>query len=76
MTKAGKLIRKILMGQNVTYRDAEHVLLNLGFELKISGSHHLFRKKGYAKTVSIKKRHLLLHYQIEAVQGVLKNHGY
>lgn len=76
MTKAEKLIRKILLGNNISYKDAENLLLNLGFELKISSSHHIFRKKGYVKTVSIKKRAELLPYQINDLQGVLKDHGY
>jgi predicted RNA binding protein YcfA (HicA-like mRNA interferase family) len=76
MSKYEKLIQKILNGSNVSYKDVENVLLKLGFELKIRGSHHVFRKQGYSKTVSIKKRPLLLAYQIDDVKEVLKDHGY
>jgi predicted RNA binding protein YcfA (HicA-like mRNA interferase family) len=54
MGKFDKLVHKILNGKNVTYSDAENVLLSLGFVLKVRGSHHIFRKAGYERTVSIK----------------------
>lgn len=56
MSKFDKLVQKIWNGKNVSYEDAENVLLNLGFELKIRGSHHNFRKPKYHKTISIKKK--------------------
>ncbi len=64
MSKLEKLIQKILNGNNVSYNEAENLLLKLGFQLKTRGSHHNFRKAGYTKTISIKKRSLLLAYQI------------
>ena len=76
MSKRDKLIQKILKGNNVSYQEAENLLLELGFQLKITGSHHIFRKKEYTKTVSIKKRPLLFPYQVKDLQEVLKDHGY
>jgi len=74
MNKTDKLVQKILNGKNVTYHEAETLLLSLGFQLKISGSHHIFRRAGYPKTISIKKRKQLLDYQIDDLKEVLKNH--
>ncbi len=76
MSKFEKLIEKILSGKNVSYEDAENVLLNLGFQLKTRGSHHNFRKPQYHRTLSIKKRPQLLPYQINDLREVLKDHGY
>lgn len=76
MSKAEKLIQKILNGKNVSYQDAENVLFSLGFILKIKGSHHVFRKPKYDKTISIKRRPQLIDYQIDDLRGVLKDHGY
>ncbi len=76
MSKKEKLIQKILTGKNITYKDAENILLQLGFQLKMRGSHHNFRKTGYNKTISIKKRPQLLAYQVEDLKEVLKDHGY
>ena len=76
MSKLDKLIKKILNGKNVSYDDAENILITLGFQLKISGSHHIFRKPQYQKTVSIKIRPQLMPYQVNDLKEVLKDHGY
>ena len=75
MSKAEKLIQKIFAGQQVSYRDAEKILFKLGYKVKISGSHHVFRKAGY-KYITLKQRPQLLSYQITDLQEVLKDHGY
>jgi len=76
MTKIEKLIQKILQNRPLSFSDAERVLKNLGFEVIASGSHHVFRKKGYGKTISVKKRPELLPYQIRDIKEVLRDHGY
>ena len=76
MSKAEKLIQKILNRKNVSYQEAENLLLDLGFQLKIKGSHHNFRKPGYHRTIVIKKRKLLYDYQVDDLKEVLKDHGY
>ncbi len=76
MSKLEKLIQKILNGQSVSYEEAEKLLIRLGFDLNIRGSHHIFRKNEYQKNVSIKRRSELLPYQIEDLKEVLKDHGY
>ena len=75
MSKIEKLIQKIFDHQQVSYSDAEKILLGLGYGLKIKGSHHVFRKNGY-KHVTIKKRPQLLPYQLKDLEEVLKDHGY
>jgi hypothetical protein len=76
MSKRDKLIQKIFSGKNITFKDAENILLSLNFEMKVSGSHHNFRRAGYYKTASIKKRPQLRAYQVSDLQEVLKDHGY
>ncbi len=56
MTKRQKIIDKFLAGKNASYEDAEKILINLGFGLEIRGSHHIFRKNGYFKNISLKRR--------------------
>ena len=46
MSKLQKLIEKILEGRTVSYEEAEKLLFELGFEVEVRGSHHVFRKKG------------------------------
>lgn len=76
MSKWEKLIHKILRDGNTSYEEAGTVLLKLGFDLEIRGSHHIFRKKGYERNVSIKRRPQLLPYQQRDLKEVLKDHGY
>ncbi len=76
MVKIDKLILKILQNRSVSYNDAERILKNLGFEVIVCGSHHVFRKKGYGKNISIKKRTELLPYQVRDIKEVLRDHGY
>lgn len=75
VSKTEKLIRKIFARQPISYKEAEKILFELGYELKASGSHYVFRKAGY-KHITIKKRPQLLPYQISDLQEVLRNHGY
>jgi predicted RNA binding protein YcfA (HicA-like mRNA interferase family) len=70
------LIKSILLGKGISYSEAEKVLLALGFELRIRGSHHVFSKPDYYRNVSLKKRSQLLPYQVELIQEVLKDHDY
>ena len=74
MTKWQKQIQKILEGRTTSYKKPETVLLKLGFELEIKGSHHVFRKKGSAKNVLIKRRSQLLPYQMRDLKEVLRDH--
>jgi hypothetical protein len=76
MSSEEKIIQKIFEGRKVSYKDVERVLLNLGFELNIKGSHHIFRKKGCFYNISLKRRSELVRYQIKIVQEVLEDHGY
>lgn len=71
-----KVIKKIQNGHNVSYKDAEQILLNLGFDLKVRSSHHSFRKSGYPEVVTLKKRPQLYPYQIKKLQEVLEYYGY
>ncbi len=76
MSTVDKLIKKIFSSKQISYKEAEKILLYLGFELYVSGSHHVFRKKDYAYNVSIKRRTKLLPYQIKMLREVLTNYGY
>ena len=76
MSKFEKLIKKILEGRAFSYEEAETLLQKLGFDFTVSGSHHVFRKKGYEKNITLKRRSQLLAYQIKMIQEVLEDHGY
>jgi predicted RNA binding protein YcfA (HicA-like mRNA interferase family) len=75
MSKTEKLIQKIFAYQDVSYKEAEKLLLDLGYELKVCGSHHVFRMVGH-RHITLKKRPQLLPYQIADLQEALRDHGY
>jgi len=52
MSSFDKLIQKILAGSSVSYSDAEKILLNLGYDFRVCGSHHIFGKKGYKAVIA------------------------
>lgn len=76
MSRWEKIVEKILSGRDVSYDEAENILLKLGFKVDVRGSHHVFRKKEYPKNVCIKRRSQLLPYQIRDLKEVLRDHGY
>lgn len=76
MSKLQKLVQRILDGRNVSYDEVEGLLFRMGFQLEIRGSHHVFRKTGYSRNISIKRRAQLLPYQIADLREVLRDHGY
>ena len=61
MSRLEKLIQKIFARQQISYKEAEKILFELGYEVKVSGSHHVFRKAGF-KHVTFKRRPQLLSY--------------
>ena len=76
MSKLDKLVQKILEGRDVSYEEVETLLLKLGFDKEVRGSHHVFRKPDYPKNVSLKRRSQLLPYQLRDLKEVLRDHGY
>lgn len=72
MSKFEKLKAKIFNGQSISYEEAESLLVRLGFIVDVKGSHHTFRKKGFSRNVSLKRRSQLLPYQMDLLREVLK----
>jgi predicted RNA binding protein YcfA (HicA-like mRNA interferase family) len=77
-----RLIQQILSGKadaNITFRDLCNLLIRYGFEMRVSGSHHIFRKAGIEEKINLQKdgskakpyqvkqvRYLILKYKLEA----------
>lgn len=76
MSTLDKLIKKFFSDATISYNEAESILLKLGFQVRISGSHHIFNKAGYTKNITLKKRSRLLPYQIKMIKEVLQDHDY
>ncbi len=58
MGKYEKLIEQILLGSsdaNVDFDELCQLLLRLGFEMRVRGSHHIFRKHGVLERINLQR---------------------
>ena len=58
MSKYKKLIDKLLRGQadaDIVFDDLRHLLFRLGFEERVRGSHHIFRKPGIEERLNLQR---------------------
>ena len=75
MSKNEKLLIKILSGvsdANIPFNDLLNLLGNLGFEKRIRGSHHTFRKNGIIEKINLQQDgDKAKPYQIKQVRNVI-----
>lgn len=78
MGKYDKLIEKILIGksdQNININELINLLLNLGIEQRIKGSHHIFYKEGIEEIINIQpKRNKAKAYQVKQIRNIIINY--
>ena len=79
MTKFKKQIIKILEGasdKNFSFNELCTILLKLGFEERIKGSHHIFWKAGLDEIINIQegKDGMSKPYQIKQVREIIILH--
>jgi predicted RNA binding protein YcfA (HicA-like mRNA interferase family) len=75
MSKHLKLINKILSGTSdasIGFQDICNLLIALGFEVRIRGSHHLFRHEKYSEKINIQRDGSHAKpYQVKQVRNIL-----
>ena len=75
MSKYDKLLFQILRGTsdaNVSFSDLRHLLTSLGFEERIRGSHHLFRRAGVVEKINLQREGSKAKvYQVRQVRAVI-----
>ncbi|MGB5409663.1 MAG: type II toxin-antitoxin system HicA family toxin [Thiogranum sp.] len=74
MGKYEKLLLQIIRGRsdrNTSFEELRKLLLHLGFEERIRGSHHLFRKPGVEMINLQKDGNKAKPYQVKQVRAVL-----
>ena len=75
MGKHEKLLLQIIQGRsdrNTGFEELRKLLLQLGFEERIRGSHHLFRKTGVEEMINLQKDdNKAKPYQVKQVRAVL-----
>jgi len=75
MGKYEKLLEQILLGNsdaNVDFDELCQLLLRLGFEIRVRGSHHIFRKHGVGERINLQRDGSKAKvYQIRQVRSVI-----
>ena len=78
MGKYAKLSRAILLGRsdaNIGFDELRNLLLKLGFEERMRGSHHVFRRAGIEERINLQRDGSNAKpYQVRQVRAVLVRH--
>lgn len=79
MGKYDKLLLRILQGAsdaNIRYDDLCNLLKNLGFEERIRGSHHIFRKQGIEEKINLQRdNNKAKPYQVRQVRTIISKYS-
>jgi predicted RNA binding protein YcfA (HicA-like mRNA interferase family) len=79
MGKYEKLLEQILHGSsdaNIEFDELCQLLLKLGFETRVRGSHHIFRKQGVEERINLQKDGSKAKaYQVRQVRAVILKHN-
>jgi hypothetical protein len=79
MSKFEKLRQKIVEGRsdaNINFEDLRNFLLYLGFEERIKGSHHSFRKERVTDKPNLQRDgSKAKSYQVRQVRTIIKKYG-
>ncbi len=75
MDRYEKLILQILRGTsdaNIAFSDLLKILIHFGFEMRIKGSHHIFRKNGIEEKPNLQKEgNKAKPYQVRQVRNIM-----
>lgn len=75
MGKHEKLLLKILSGAsdaNIQFEDLCSLLKHLGFDMRIKGSHHMFRKEAVIEKINLQRDgNMAKPYQVKQVRNVI-----
>ncbi len=79
MADTDKLLRRVLSGRsdaNIAFDDLCQLMRALGFDERISGSHHVFRKAGVEERVNLQRDDSRAKaYQVRQVRNVIAKYG-
>ena len=73
-----KLLFQILRGlsdTNIDFDDLRGLLLHIGFEIRIRGSHHMFRKNGIPEKINLQRDgSKAKSYQVRQVRNIIQRY--
>ena len=75
MGKQEKLLIQILKGQsdaNINFQDLVGLMQRFGFDKRVSGGHHIFRKEGVLEKINLQKEgNKAKPYQVRQVRNII-----
>lgn len=75
MGKQEKLLIQILKGQsdaNINFQDLIGLMQRFGFDKRVSGGHHIFRKEGVLEKINLQKEgNKAKPYQVRQVRNII-----
>lgn len=75
MRKVDKILFKIINGlsdKNIDFKEFLSLLLKLGFEVRIKGSHHILSKEGIDEIINIQSKNgKAKPYQVRQVREII-----
>ncbi len=75
MSKRDRVVEQVLSSAadaNIAFDDLCHLLEQLGFEVRVRGSHHLFRKSGVVERINLQRDGSKAKpYQVRQVRQIL-----
>lgn len=78
MGKHNKVLLSILSGRsdtNINFSDLRQLILSMGFEERIKGSHHLYRKQDVPAKINLQKDgNKAKPYQVRQVRAIIKEY--
>lgn len=79
MGKSDRLLLRVLRGTsdaNIEFDDLRNLLLRLGFEERVRGSHHTFRRAEVEEKLNLQRDGSKAKvYQVRQVRGVIVKYG-
>lgn len=79
MSRYEKTLRRVLSGARdaeISFSDLCNLLLNLGFENRIKGSHHIFYRQDVEEILNLQpKKSKAKLYQVKQVRQVILKYG-
>ena len=75
MGKQEKLLIQILKGQsdaNINFQNLVGLMQKFGFDIRVSGGHHIFRKEGVLEKINLQKEgNNAKPYQVRQVRNII-----
>lgn len=70
------LLEKVLSGltdRNIRFEDFKRLILNLGFNCRVKGDHHIFTREGVAEIINLQPLHdgKAKAYQVKQARNII-----